>query len=495
MSTVYGLTPEGFIAKPGPVIKTELDTAFKGILGESAGSEPDGSIPAASYAGQIVAVLTDGFAGMWDLDQAVVSSHDPAEAVDEAQDAVCAITGTQRDPKRASSVTATCTGIPTTVLLVGRVATVQGTGTRFDSIAQRTIAALASWQATHGYVVGDRVTNAGRAYHCITAGTSAGAGGPTTTTADITDGSVHWTFLGIGTGAVDVIFQAEAVGPLAALARQLNAIATPASGWQGVINLADAVVGALLESNAALRVRREQELAAEGTGPADAIRGRILRVNEGSTDPLHLPILACSVFFNDGDVVDGDGLPPHSVEVLALYEGLASATTDQDIADEVWRSVAAGIATNGNQTSTVTDSQGNTQTVYWSKPTEIDLYVKATVYYDPSKWPASGAGPLVQQAATSAILTLGATYPVGESVRAAPLIAACIDGPSLVLEGVAVAPAPPGSVPAPGILDVSPMYIGTAPNPATSTPVAIGVREIARFAASRIAITATPESP
>jgi hypothetical protein len=52
----------------------------------------------------------------------------------------------------------------------------------------------AAWQAAHVYVVGDRVINGGNAYVCITGGTSAGAGGPTTTAADITDNTVHWSY-------------------------------------------------------------------------------------------------------------------------------------------------------------------------------------------------------------------------------------------------------------------------------------------------------------
>jgi hypothetical protein len=62
---------------------------------------------------------------------------------------------------------------------------------------------LAEWQATHGYNVGDRVhngsaTNPTHQYECITAGTS-GSSAPTDTTSDITDGTVHWKYIGDGT--------------------------------------------------------------------------------------------------------------------------------------------------------------------------------------------------------------------------------------------------------------------------------------------------------
>ena len=53
-----------------------------------------------------------------------------------------------------------------------------------------------AWQNTHAYIVGDRVLNdTGKIYECITAGTSAGSGGPTGTGQNITDGTAHWKWI------------------------------------------------------------------------------------------------------------------------------------------------------------------------------------------------------------------------------------------------------------------------------------------------------------
>ena len=51
------------------------------------------------------------------------------------------------------------------------------------------------WRASTAYAEDARVVNSGRLYICITAGTSASSGGPTTTSTDITDGGAHWKFL------------------------------------------------------------------------------------------------------------------------------------------------------------------------------------------------------------------------------------------------------------------------------------------------------------
>lgn len=76
-----------------------------------------------------------------------------------------------------------------------------------------------SWQPSTTYAAGDRVLNdtGPRTYSCTTAGTSAGAGGPTGTGSAITDGSVVWQYLAPGSevsitvgGVREVALQIEA---------------------------------------------------------------------------------------------------------------------------------------------------------------------------------------------------------------------------------------------------------------------------------------------
>ncbi|MFA4972526.1 MAG: hypothetical protein WC683_07915 [bacterium] len=65
-----------------------------------------------------------------------------------------------------------------------------------------------SWAASTAYEIGDIVSNGAtplKLYTCITAGTSAGSGGPTTTAADITDGTAHWSYW-CATGGIDMTY-------------------------------------------------------------------------------------------------------------------------------------------------------------------------------------------------------------------------------------------------------------------------------------------------
>jgi hypothetical protein len=61
-----------------------------------------------------------------------------------------------------------------------------------------------NWVPFTMYTVGQRRQNCANAYVCIVAGVSAGKCGPTMTSADITDGTVHWQYLASATDAMFV---------------------------------------------------------------------------------------------------------------------------------------------------------------------------------------------------------------------------------------------------------------------------------------------------
>ena len=74
-----------------------------------------------------------------------------------------------------------------------------------QGVAGYTVTAVAAaWLGSHAYLKDDVVINGGKSYRCITAGTSAASGGPTGTGLDITDGTVHWAYVGTGPSAIRV---------------------------------------------------------------------------------------------------------------------------------------------------------------------------------------------------------------------------------------------------------------------------------------------------
>lgn len=491
------LTTTGLVVETATEIKTALDTAYKGIFGDSIGSDPGGAIPGASAIGQEIALLVDAKSAASLMLLEIIAAFDPDQAEAFALDILCELTGTRRKLAAYSTVLVACSGTIGTSLPAGRVLKVQSLGTRFASTTAATLAAVAAaWAASTSYVLDDLVTANGKIWQCIGAGTSALAA-PSGSGQQTDGGGVVWYAVGTaGQGIALVLYQAEATGPLAATQGQLTEIATPVDGWAAAVNAAgtDAPgngLGRDVEGDAALRLRRVEELQTQGGGPPDAIHAALIALPD---------VVAVTVFVNNTDATDANGLPPHSVDVMIL----APALSDLTLANAVWKAVGGGTglsnAVGTPKSVTVTDASGNPQTVRFSRPTLVPIDIQATVYYDPAAWQVGNVTQAVTAAARSAICTFAAAYYLpGYNVRAQPLAAAVSDGPQATVTDslgmvTPIIPAPAGSVAAPGIVDVA-LTMRRGADPFASTPITITAGELATFDPNNIAITATPETP
>ncbi len=370
----YGLTATGFLAKTLEVLLDEMEEDERVAFGPSI---PLGS---KTLLGVLNGIVAERWADLWELAEAVNSSQNPDGAADAALDALCLLTGTFRAGATRSTVTLTLAGTPATLVPAGSiVATTATTDHNFTTDEDATIATLTSWVIDTAYVVGDRRTNASRCYECITAGASDSSGGPTTTDADITDNDAHWMYLGEGTGAVDVEAHSAEYGEITGAAYDISVIKTPVGGWSAVTNLLDADEGYVGDTDEALRVRRETELTTAGTSTPDAIRTALLQVSG---------ITAATVFYNDTDTTDGDGVPPHSIE--ALITGAGGGTEDQLVWNCLLANVAAGIGTYGVETGTALDAEDVEHTMNFTRTTAIPVYVDITVTYDADEYPTDG---------------------------------------------------------------------------------------------------------
>lgn len=455
----FGLLTTGFAPKTLTDIKTELEAAFKAAFGNSI------DLSATSVFSQLIGIMAERYAELWDVGQAVYNAMDPDSAEGEALVALCALTGTIPHAATPSTVTMICTGTNGTVLLAGRQASVAVVGTKFQTLVDATIATATAWATGTVYAIGDIRSANGNIYVCNDAGTSAGSGlGPAGTGTSITDNTAAWRYVGPGLGYVLVSAESVETGAKVAASYDLTVIETPVSGWNGVNNLEDAVEGQDIESDSELRLRREAELLGASHSTLDAIRIRILEDLEN--------VISVTVFENTTDTTDGDGMPPHSVEVMVHSAGDDTGDDDEEITALVWANVAAGITFYGNQTNTYTDVDNGNQDyeVKWSRPDKQDVYVIANVIKDPLLYPANG-----DQQIKDKILECGAAYACGKNVVSSQLKAACF----------AVA----------GVLDVSTLYIGLAPAPASETTVPIALRELAVFADARVTVNSSDGVP
>ncbi len=448
----YGLTAEGFVPKTTQIAIAEMVAALRAVYGTSVMHEKS-----ALYV--FVAIVAERLGELWEVGEQINASQDPDAATKTALDALCALTGTLRRAATKSAVTLTLTGTNATLVPTGSQAKTASTNKVFTTLANATLVTLTAWAPTTVYAVGNRRTNAGRSYVCITAGTSAGAGGPTTTAADITDNTVHWRYIGEGAAAVDVAAEASETGPTVALSGDITSIVTPVSGWSSVRNLLDAEEGTNVETDETLRLRRVLELSQAGTSTPDAIRAAVLDV-EGVT--------ACTVFYNNTDVTDADGVPPHAVEVLVR------GGVNQDIFDCLLANVAAGIATHGTTSGTATDSEGVSHTVKFSRPTEIAIWVilDAVVHNGAGgTFPSDGSTQIKQ-----AIVDWGDDQATGRNA-----VSSRVAAQAMTIEGVLEVPTLP--------------LIGTVNPPTVSTTIAISSRQLATYDTSRITVNLTTGTP
>ncbi len=388
----FGVLPTGFSQKALQDIISDIETRQIAAFGSSV------NFGGESVIGQNNSAFAASIAEAWEVLSAVYRSFYPDSASGEALDNVAAITGAIRSPATKSTMTVTCTGTPGTVLLTGRVVSVAGSGARFVSIA---------------------------------------------------DGTIN-----IG-GTVDIPFESEEFGPVAAPAGTLS-IETPVSGWSSAANSLDAVLGSNLETDEAFRVSRTAKLRAQGSATVDAIRADVLDV-DGVTEAF--------VVDNPTDFTDSDSRPPHSVECI-VQNG-----DDTEIAEAIFNSVAAGIQTYGHTgqkvTEIVNDSQGFPHTIEFTRPAAVDIWFEVEVDVIADSYPSDGDDQIKQ-----ALVALGETLNVGDDV-----IYERFQAEVFTISGV---------------FDCPVFLMDTVSPPTGTSNIVIALRQIADFDTSRITVTSTP---
>jgi uncharacterized phage protein gp47/JayE len=248
------------------------------------------------------------------------------------------------------------------------------------------------------------------------------------------------------------VFQAEVTGPQRADAGTLTVIAESVAGFDAITNPADADLGAVVENDTSLRRRRALELARPGSTTVDAIRADVLDVSD---------VTLCTVYENDLDVTNGDGIPAHSIEAVVL------GGTDAAVRAAVFGAKAAGIRAYGSNSGTVTDTQGNVHTVAFSRPTNVNIWVSATLTYISGLYPGDAA-------IKSAIADWADSFlSVGNDVLRARLFG------EFYVAGSG------------GIVNISSLTLGTSASPVGTSDLVMTVRQLARFDTSRIVITSS----
>jgi len=261
------------------------------------------------------------------------------------------------------------------------------------------------------------------------------------------------TEITIAGGSTDVAVTAENTGAIEAAIGAINTIVTTTAGWNTVTNAAAAEPGEAVETDADYRLRSEN--TGTGTTTEEAIYTRLSELDD---------LDAVVVESNRTEAVDANGTDPHTMWIV-LYPNTAD---QQTIAETIWGTAGAagGIGFRGAVTATVTDINGEEQTIAWDWADAVDLWVSVVGTKD-SDYP-TGGDALVE----AAIVAYFATVRVGADVNPLPIEAA-------------VANAVPGIT----VLEAR-MKIGGAPGGGDTSPIAIAVNEYADLNAT-VGVTIT----
>lgn len=407
----YGVTDVGFNVKPIDAIMEDLQTAQSQTVSPNLDWQPTGLM------GQLNGIFAAELAEAWLAALADYNGMDPDQAAGAQLNNVCLLTGTERQGPQA-------TVVPVTVNV--NAGFDAAPGTMFANISGDTSAIFTN-ELT--------VTNTG--------------GSPAN---------------------VSTTFKAVDTGPQQCLAGTLTVINVPLTGWNSITNATDGVPGNNGQGDVSLRQTRNQELSAAGTSTPDAIRADVLEKMQPPTTTTET--INCTVLHNDTDVADANGLPPHTIEVIAYQPGNTSGD-DQALAELIAISKTGATGTNGLASKIVTDSQGFSESIYYTRPSPLTLYIAITIVVNGKVFPLDG----ITQVQTAILNYAALEYGPGGKVYLRPLSGAVFPNPLDASLGV------------PGVVNITAFTCDTNPVPVGTTDIAVGVRQVASFDSSRIAVT------
>lgn len=204
-------------------------------------------------------------------------------------------------------------------------------------------------------------------------------------------------------GQITVTAIAEFAGAVRALAGTVDTIGTPTQGWQSVINLSDAVVGAPIQIDGALRQQQAQSTMIPSLSVLDGLVGDIIGLSG---------VTRLQPYENKTSLVDANGIPDHSI-ALVVEGGSAQA-----IGDLILLKKTPGTGTYGTTSVTSLDAYGNPNLINFFRP--IDVPITVVVTLTPLLGYTTDIGALVVNAVINSLVTL----PIGTDVIRTRIMAA-----------------------------------------------------------------------
>ena len=162
---------------------------------------------------------------------------------------------------------------------------------------------------------------------------------------------------------------AVVAGAIPVPAGTITEIQTPIVGWDSITQLTDGLEGSPAQTEQQYKNVRQRTVMRNYTSCVDTMQAQLIELGLGQA----------RVINNDSPSVTlPDGTPPNTVHVTV---GETGAITDEEIALVILNTNAVGCPTFGNSNADVTDNQGVTHTINFSKASEVEMQLTVDVNF------------------------------------------------------------------------------------------------------------------
>lgn len=478
-----GLTDQGLTVNRLEDVVTDLNTQANTIFQDLVPPGDTVDTSESSTIGRIVGLNAASMADVWEAIEQVHNAFNPNAATGVALDNLVFIGGLTRFDSEPSTAYELLRGDYLTSIPSGQYISSLSTSVRFITesiivlnnvdIAEATLSLSSVSNSTlyRVVVVSDAATRTisytsdssasqSEILNGIAAAVTSVAGSLFTSSIDtgtITLSSINkltkWTFTLTGPLSYAKIGKvvgvvAEEDGPVEQPVDTITTIQTPVLGWDSATNPSAAVVGRDRESDEDLRLRFRLSKYIRGSNISDALYSDLLAL---------AGVEAAKVLVNDTESTDGNGIPAHGFMAVVLG-GISS-----DIGNTVWENKPVGIITHGDVTESIVDSQGETQSVKFKRPTETPIYINLEIT-DTGEYPDNGDA-LIKEALVSYFKT---NFSIGDDV-----IYSRLYSPINSVTGHYV----------------TTLEVGTSPSPSGTSNISINDISVATLEAANITIT------
>ena len=233
----------------------------------------------------------------------------------------------------------------------------------------------------------------------------------------------------------------------------VTTINTVYDGWESCANESDAYPGRDDETVTELRQRYASAVYRTSVGRKESLKAALLELQD---------VTAATVYENRSDETV-DGMKPHS------FWAIVTGGEETAIAEVLLNKAPLGIDSNGDIAVVATDSEGVSETIYFSRPTEVPIYVKVIVYeYDEESLSSDLVATI-----KSAVVTTGENLAMGKDVIAQRFIGPIYEATSGI-----------------GYLDVTVSFDGET---FTDKSLSIDIMEKAAFDVERVTVALSLE--